>query len=96
MPSPSGVQKEIYTASAQREFADGRMDGRMDGRTEDQIGPSIFFILCGYMVYVYMYLYTCSNFVTNIVMGLKIWSQVGELTSDFQNNHFDMIFLKSC
>ena len=56
----------------------------------------IFFILIGYIVHVYMYQYTCSKFVTNIVMGLKIWSQVGELTSDFQNHHFNMIFLKSC
>ena len=40
--------------------------------TEDQMGPLIFFILCGYIAYVYMYLNICSKFVTNIVMGLKI------------------------
>ena len=89
--------KKIYTASREAASLMGWMDA-MDGMgwTEDQMGPSIFFILCGYIVYVYMFLYTCSKFVTNIVMGLKIWSQVGLLTSDFQNHNFSMIFLKSC
>ena len=67
VPSPSGVQKVIYPASAQREFA----GGWTDGRTEDQIGPSIFFILYWYIVQVYMYLKACSKFVINIVMGFK-------------------------
>ena len=81
--------KKIYTA---RRAAPSLMgwDG-MDG-TEDQMGPSIFFILCWYIVHVYMYQYTFSKFFTKIFMGLKIWSQVGELDSDFQNHDFNMIF----
>ena len=35
-----------------------------------------------------------SKFVTNFVMGLKIWSQVGELGFDFQNYHKYVCFLK--
>ena len=54
--SPSGVQKKIYTAS--REGASLRMDRWMDGWMEDQMGPSIFFILCGYIDHVHIYLYT--------------------------------------
>ena len=42
------------------------------GRTGYQKCPSNFFILCGYIDYVYMNMYTCSQFVTNFVMGLKI------------------------
>ena len=43
----------------------------MDG-TEDQKCPSNFFILCEYIGNVYTYIYPCSKFVTNFVMGLKI------------------------
>ena len=32
------------------------------------------------------------KFVTNLIMGLKIWCQVGELDSEFQNQDFTMIF----
>ena len=42
------------------------------GGMKDQMGPSNIFILCGYIVYVYMNMYTYSKFVTNFVMGLKI------------------------
>ena len=40
-----------------------------------------------------MYLYTYQNFVTNIIMSLKILSQVGELDFEFQNQRYDTIFL---
>ena len=72
LPSPSGVQNKIYTASAKREF-DGMGWGGVgwDG-TEDQMGPPNFFILSVYIVHVYINMYTCSKFVTNFVMGLKI------------------------
>ena len=39
--------------------------------------PSMFFILCGYIEHVYVYLYIFSKNFTNILMGLKIWCQVG-------------------
>ena len=55
-------------------------DGWMDG-TEVKMSPPNLFTLCGYTIHVYMNLYTCSNFVTNFVMGLKILSQVGVLAS---------------
>ena len=42
------------------------------GGTEDQMGPSNFIILSGYIVYVYINMYTFSKFVTNFVMSLKI------------------------
>ena len=43
----------------------------LDG-TEYQKCPSIFFILCGYIDHVYIYLYMEQKSVTNIVMGFKI------------------------
>jgi hypothetical protein len=46
LTSPSGVQRRIYTTSAEREF---------DG-TEDQKCPSNFFILCEYIGNVYTYI----------------------------------------
>ena len=46
------------------------MDG-MDG-TEYKKCPSNFFILCGTIEEVNIYLYMYSKFVTNILMGLKI------------------------
>ena len=48
--------------------------GRTDG---DKKCPSIFFILCAYTDYVYIYLYVSSKFVTNTLMGFKILCQVG-------------------
>ena len=58
--------------------------------------PSNFFILCGYIgnVYIYIYIYTCLKFVTNFVMGLKISCQVGEFEFHFQNSYGKMCFWK--
>ena len=42
------------------------------GWTEDQKCPSNFFILCEDIGNVYTYIYPCSKFVTNFVMGSKI------------------------
>ena len=69
----------------QREF-DGVGWGGMgwDG-TEYQKCPSIFFILRGYIDHVYMYLYVSSKIVTNILMGFKIWCEVGGRGQKFQN-----------
>ena len=39
-------------------------------------------------------LYTCSKIVTNIVMGLKLWCQVGEFGFYFQNSYGKMCFWK--
>ena len=52
---------------------DGWMGGWM-GVAEYQKCPSNFLILCEYIgnVYTYIYIYQCSKFVTNFVMGLKI------------------------
>ena len=52
-------------------FTGWLMDGWVDG-TEYQKCPSIFFILCGYIDHVYVYLYIYSKNVTNILMGFKI------------------------
>ena len=52
LTSPSGVQRRIYTTSAEREF-DG-VGGV--GWTEDQKCPSNFFILCEYIGNVYTYI----------------------------------------
>ena len=90
LTSPSGVQRRIYTTSAEREF-EGVVWGRVGG-TEDQKCPSNFFILCEYIGNVYTYIYLCSKFVTNFVIGLKIWSQVGVFGFYFQNHKFTMIF----
>ena len=56
-------------------------------RTEYQKCPSMFFILCAYIEHVYIYLlyilyyvyslYIYSKIVTNILIGFKIWCQVG-------------------
>ena len=79
LQSASGVQKKIYTASAKREFDGVDGMGGMDEMgwmgwdgTEVKMGPPNFFTLCGYIVHLYMNLYTCSKFVTKFVMGWKI------------------------
>ena len=64
------------------------------GLTEDQKCPSNFFILCEYIGNVYTYIYPCSKFVTNFVMGSKIWCQVGEFEFHFQNSYGEMCFWK--
>ena len=46
-----------------------------------------------YIEHVYVYLYTCSKIVTNFVMGLKIWCQVGDFGFYFQNSYRDVCFL---
>ena len=57
LTAPSGVQRRIYTTSAKREFdgVGGWMDGW--GGTGYQMGPSIFFLLCGYIGHIYIYIY---------------------------------------
>ena len=82
--SPFGVQRKPYTNERVKRAscADGRMDGRMDG---DQKCPSIFLILMYVKDHVYMYLYTYSKVVTNILMGFKIWCQVEDHRQKFQN-----------
>ena len=42
------------------------------GRTGYQKCPSIFFILCGYIEHVYIYLYIFSKIAANILIGFKI------------------------
>ena len=56
---------------------DGWMDGLMDG-TGYKKCPSNFFILSTYIGHVYIYVYVYLKVVKNIVMGFKIWCQVGE------------------
>ena len=56
--------------------------------------PSNFFILCEYIGNVYTYIYQCLKFVSNFVMGLKIWCQVGEFEFHFQNSYGEMCFSK--
>ena len=46
-----------------------------------------------YKAYVYTYIYTCLKFDTNIVMGLKILCQVGEIEVLFQNILWENVFL---
>ena len=53
LTSPSGVQRRIYTTSAEREF-DGLVGG--SGGTGYQKCPSNFFILCEYIGNVYTYI----------------------------------------
>ena len=91
LTSPSEVQRRISTTNAEREF--DMMDGWVDG-TGYQKCPSNFFILCEYISDVYTYIYPCSKFVTNFVMGLKIWCQVGEFEFHFQNSYGEMCFWK--
>ena len=51
--------RRIYTTSAEREFDGvGWVDGCMVW-TEDQMSPSIFLILCGYIGHVHIYMYSC-------------------------------------
>ena len=57
------------------------------------MGPSFFFILCEYIEHVQVYLYTCSKFVTNFVMGLKVSCQVGGLGQKFQIYSRQVTFL---
>ena len=52
-----------------------------------------FFILGGFMDYVYIYLYMESKIVTNIPMVFEIWCQVGELGYYFQNYSMYLSFL---
>ena len=73
---PFGVQKDLHGERAKRaSLRMGWMDG-WDGMgwdgTEYQKCPSNFFILCEYIVNLNTYIYPCSKFVTNFVMGLKI------------------------
>ena len=69
----------------------------MDG-TEDQKCPSNFSIVCEYIDNVYtslsIYIYPCSKFFTNFVMGLKIWCRVGEFKFHFQNSYGKICFWK--
>ena len=60
-----------FTPRARSASLMGGWVGGLDG-TEDQKCPSNFFILREYIGDVYTYIYPCSNFVTNFVMGLKI------------------------
>ena len=50
----------ILTLTARREAPSlmGRTDGWTDGLDGDQKCPLNFFILCGYIDYIYVYLYT--------------------------------------
>ena len=64
------------------------------GRTEYQKCPLIFFILCENIGKVYIYLYMYSKFVTNILMGFKIWCQVGVFGFKFENSYREMCFWK--
>ena len=50
----------ILTLTARREAPSlmGRTDGRVDGWDGPEKCPLNFFILCGYIDYVYVYLYT--------------------------------------
>ena len=69
--------------------------GLMDG-TEDQKCPSNYFILCEYIGNLYTYIYLCLKFITNFIMGFKIWCQVGEFEFYFQNSYGKCVFEKSC
>ena len=39
--------------------------------------PSMFFILCGHLAHVYIYLNICSNIFTNILMGFNFDLKLG-------------------
>ena len=46
--------------------------------------PSLFFILCGHLENVFIYLNIYLKIITNIFMGFKIWCQVGGGGTKFQ------------
>ena len=52
LTAPSGDRRRIYLMGCRVGWGGVGWDG-VDG-TEDQMGPSIFFILCGYIVHIYM------------------------------------------
>ena len=76
----------VKTLTARREAPSlmGRVDGwtgwtggRVDGWDGPEKGPLNFFILCGYIDYVYVYLHVYEiKIVTNILMGFKVSCQV--------------------
>ena len=66
-----------------------RMGGWVDGNKK---GSLISFKLSGMIVHACIYLYIWSTVVNNILMGSKIRSQVGELTSWISNLHCNSDF----
>ena len=81
LTSPSGVQRRIYTTSAEREF-DGV--GGWDGISK--VSFKFLYTLWVYRLCIYLYIYPCSKFVTNLVMGLKnlmsswrVWISISKL-----------------
>ena len=72
------------TCEARRAEFDGTGRDGTDGTDGEQKCPLILFIFCVYIDKIYIYLYTKKKVVTNILMGFKIWCQVGGRDKKFQ------------
>ena len=70
-PSPKALREG--RASAKREFDGTCCTGWTGGTHGNQKCPLNFFIICGYIDYIYIYLLIYEiQIVTNILMGFKI------------------------
>ena len=93
LQSPSGVERRIYTTRPKAEFDvtgwTGWTCGRVDGWTgwrSRKVSFKFLHTLWVYRLCIYLLVYKI-KIVTNILMGLKIWCQVGGAGKNFQNHY---------